>query len=110
MTEDQAREGAGASERKSKWIIDKTEFGRQLKSYRSRHFDRAEDLSEAIWLATEFVMKRNVIYAIESGEQIPSLEQFIALTITLNRADGLLAFSESMRTPIAKKLGRVFGE
>ena len=107
MTEnDQRREDKGQSF-KAEWVLDKAEFGRELKARRVRAgMDSAEDLSDALKLL-KVSISADTIWAIERGKQYPSLEQFVVLCIALGLSDQLLSFESAMRGSLAGRLRQI---
>lgn len=92
----------------TKWVLDKVEFGRELKARRVRAgMDSADDLSKALAVNCDFHMSSDTIWAIERGKQLPSIEQFYVLAIALGMKDQLLAFESALRGPLSTRLRQI---
>lgn len=65
--------------------------------------DSAGGLAHAITQKTGVRISERSVWAIESGRQTPSLEQFVAIVATIDPNGGLSYFADAFRGDIAEK-------
>jgi hypothetical protein len=88
-------------------IIDRSRFGRRLKSARmDAGFGSMVKLANELQDRTGLEIASPTLYSYESGRTLPSLETLIALVAVLHPHDGLDYFKVAIRSDIADE---VFG-
>jgi DNA-binding XRE family transcriptional regulator len=78
-------------------LMDPVIYGRRLRAARiMAGYDRVVDLVEALDRKTGVHVSERTAYAIERGEQLPSIDFFMAVIITLNIQGGIEYFLPAM--------------
>lgn len=89
-------------------IFDVHAYGRLLRAARIiAGYPRVEDVPPIILERTGVEMSPRTIYALERGEQTPTVPQYMALTVTLTPPTGLAywepCFSDTIRALISDR-------
>lgn len=75
-------------------LVNLEEYGRRLRAARIlAGCERVRDLIELIEQETEVKMSERTLYAIEKGKQMPTVEQYLALLVTLRPPNGAHFFN-----------------
>lgn len=70
-------------------VIDVDRYGRLLRAARIyAGYDRVDDAATAIVDSTSVPISTRTLYALERGEQMPSIEQFLACAVTYDPIGG----------------------
>lgn len=78
-------------------LMDPAIFGRRLRAARiMAGYDRVVDLVEALDRKTGVHVSERTAYAIERGEQLPSIDFLVAVILTLNIKGGIEYFLPAM--------------
>jgi transcriptional regulator with XRE-family HTH domain len=78
-------------------LMDPVVYGRRLRAARIlAGYDRVVDLVEALDRKTGVRVSERTAYAIERGEQLPSIDFFMAVILTLHIQDGVEYFLPAM--------------
>ena len=80
-------------------LMDPVIYGRRLRAARiMAGYDRVSDLVEAVNRKTGVLVSDRTAYAIERGEQPPSVDFFMAVILTLHPPGGVAYFLNAMRS------------
>lgn len=86
-------------------IVDPVIFGRRLRALRIiRGYDRVRDLVCEMRRHAGVVISERTVYAIERGEQPPTLDFFMAVMYVLRPEGGARYFMESVRLDIREAM------
>ena len=78
-------------------LMDPVIYGRRLRAARiMAGYDRVVDLVDALARKTGVHVSERTAYAIERGEQLPGIDFFMAVIITLNIEEGIDFFLPAM--------------
>lgn len=83
-------------------MFDRYQFGRLVRAARIiGGYDNVSDLAEALVTRHGVHLSERTLYAIERGEQEPTVSQYIAIVLTLNPPGGALYWDRCLRPDIA---------
>jgi hypothetical protein len=88
-------------------IIDREKFGRLARAARViAGFDRVEDAAAAIRKTAGIEVSARTIYALERGEQDPTMPQFLAMNLTYLPPSGVWYWDSALREDVREGLDR----
>lgn len=89
-------------------LVDPVIYGRNLRAARIlAGYDRVTDFMEAMLRKTGVHVSDRTAYAIERGEQLPTIDFFMAAILTLHPPGGVEYFLRAMRADMADEYRRV---
>jgi len=88
-------------------LIDAEVVGRRLRGARIvAGYDRVADACKAVTLTTGVSLSERTLYAIERGEQLPTLEQLTAIVMALDPPGGWAYLMPAYRQDVVEYLTR----